>query len=215
MTVEAAYVFTDRGHGDLAAAGPADGLETRRGAIHPAPWTWLHQVHGADVVAVSRPGEHAGVEADAAVTVTPGVVLAVQAADCAPVLLLADGAVGVVHAGWRGLMAGVIEATLGALADLGAPAHGAVLGPCIRSRCYEFGPADLAAVAQKYGPEVQATTAWGTPALDLAASVKAACRAAGLGLADVGTCTACSPNHWSHRARGDVGRQALVAWLEP
>ncbi len=64
------------------------------------------------------------------------------------------------------------------------------------------------------GPEVRATTAWGTPALDVPAGVAAACRRLGIVLDDLGTCTACSPVHWSFRARADAGRQALVAWLE-
>jgi hypothetical protein len=68
-------------------------------------------------------------------------------------------------------------------------------------------------VAERYGPEVRATTAWGTDGLELAAGIASACSSLGVPLADDGTCTACSPRHWSHRARGDRGRQALVAWL--
>ena len=164
---------------------------------------------------VTEPGEGAGRQADAAVTTTAGCVLAVQTADCAPILLLADGGIGVVHAGWRGLEAGVIEAAAAALGALGSVVHTAVLGPCIRARCYEFGPAELDQVARRYGPTVRGTTSWGTPALDLAAGVAVAAERLGLTFDDGGTCTACSPRHFSHRARGDAGRQALVAWLEP
>ncbi|CAN5847819.1 peptidoglycan editing factor PgeF [soil metagenome] len=207
------HVATDRDHGDLAprAGGPA--LQQRREAVNSAPWTWLNQVHGATVVRVTRPGEHAGAAADAAVTAVRGVPISVQTADCAPVLLWADDAVGVAHAGWRGLMAGVIEATAAAMAALGHAPKGAVLGPCIRPRCYEFGADELEEVVRRYGPEVAATTGWATPALDLAAAVVAACSSIGLELVDDGTCTACSPRHWSHRAGGDPQRQALVAWL--
>lgn len=207
--------FTDVRHGDLAVGGDPEVLTARRRAIVDAPWTWLRQVHGARVVTVTEPGEHAGTEADAAVTAVPGAVVAVHTADCAPVLLVADGAVGVVHAGWRGLAAGVIEAAAGALSDLGHPASAAVLGPCIRPRCYEFDGPELDLVAERYGPTVRARTWAGTPALDVAAGVAAACRALGLELVDAGTCTACSPVHWSYRARGDAGRQALVAWVGP
>ena len=167
------------------------------------------------MVVVREPGQHAGATADAAVTSVPGVVLAVQTADCAPILLQADGGVGVVHAGWRGLVTGVIEAAVAAMADQGTPATGAVLGPCIRPRCYEFGPTELDLVAAAYGPTVRATTATGASALDLAAGVAEACRRLGLALVDDGTCTACSPQHFSHRARRDTGRQALVAWIGP
>jgi len=207
--------FTDVTAGDLAVAGDPDRLAARRRAVVDAPWTWLRQVHGARVVVVTEPGEHAGTEADAAVTAIPGAAVAVHTADCAPVLVLADGAVGVAHAGWRGLLAGVVEATAAALADLGHPPRSAVLGPCIRPRCYEFGPAELDLVADRYGPAVRAQTAWGAPALDVAAGVAAACAALDVPLVDHGTCTACSPVHWSHRARADRGRQALVAWVAP
>lgn len=209
------HVFTDVRHGDLAVGGDQAALTARRRAVVDAPWTWLRQVHGARVVTVTDPGEHAGVEADAAVTAVAGAVLAVHTADCAPVLLVADGAVGVAHAGWRGLVAGVVEATAAALAALGHPPRRAVLGPCIRPRCYEFGGPELDLVTERYGPAVRAETAWGSPALDVAAAVAAACGSLGLELDDAGTCTACSPVHWSHRARGDLGRQALVAWVAP
>jgi len=205
--------FTDRRHGDLRIDGDPAALAARRAALHPAPWTWLRQEHGDRVVVVTRPGEHAGAAADAAVTTTAGAPIAVHTADCAPVLLVGDGAVGVAHAGWRGLVAGVVEATAATMADLGHPPRAATLGGCIRARCYEFGEADLARVAARYGPGVAATTAWGTPALDVAAAVRAACDRLGVPLDDLGICTACSGDHHSHRARADRGRQALVAWL--
>lgn len=196
-------------------SGPPGAVASRRSAIATGPWTWLHQVHGAGVVVATSPGHQAGARADAAVTTTPGVVLAVHTADCAPLLLLADGGVGVVHAGWRGLLAGVVEATAAAMAAVGAPAQTAVLGPCIRAHCYEFGRVELDLVAERYGDVVRTTTSAGAPALDLAAGVAAACGALDLPLEDSGACTACSPRHFSHRARADTGRQALVARLDP
>ena len=209
--------WTTVADGDLAVATEPAVLAARRHAVAPHPWTWLHQVHGAEVVVVTEAGDGAGREADAAVTVVPGAVVAVQTADCVPVLLVGEGpagiGVGVAHAGWRGLAAGVIARTAEALAGLGTPAVAAACGPHIRARCYEFGGSDLAEVASRYGPSVVATTAWGTPALDVAAAVRAACSWSDLPLADAGTCTACSPVHWSYRARAEDGRQALVAWL--
>ncbi|MFN8017882.1 MAG: laccase domain-containing protein [Acidimicrobiales bacterium] len=207
--------WTTKADGDLAVGGDPAVLARRRAAVAPGPWTWLRQVHGAGVVRVAAPGEHAGAEADAAVTATPGAPIAVHTADCVPVLLLGDGAVGVVHAGWRGLAAGVIEAACAAMAALGAPATSVTCGPHIRARCYEFGAADLDAVAAACGDVVRSTTAWGTPALDLTAGVQATCDRLELPLHDTGHCTACSPVHHSHRARGEAGRQALVAWIEP
>lgn len=208
-------VATDHRHGDLALGGDPRLLAARRAAIVDAPWTWLRQVHGADVVTVTRPGEHAGARADAAVTVVPGAPLAILTADCCPVLVVADGGVGVAHAGWRGLLAGVVEATVAALDALGAPARSVQLGPCIGPCCYEFGVADLDLVAERYGPDVRSTTTDGRPALDLPAGIRVACDRLGLPFGDAGVCTATSPDHWSFRARADTGRQALVAWLEP
>lgn len=209
------FVFTDRSHGDLAVGSDPAVLAGRRAAVVNGPWTWLHQVHGASVVVAGRPGEHAGAVADAAVTVVPGVPVAVHTADCGPLVLLADGGVAVVHAGWRGLLAGVVEAAVTALAAQGRPPTAAVLGPVIGPHHYEFGRDDLRLLVDRFGPSVGATTAAGAPALDLPAAVAAALAEHGIALTDTGTCTGCSPDHWSHRVRGDRARQAVVAWLEP
>jgi YfiH family protein len=205
-------VFTDRSSGDLAVGSV--GVDARRRAIVDAPWTWLRQVHGARVVVVGEPGEHAGVEADAAVTAVPGAVLAVQVADCAPVALVGDAVVGVAHAGWRGLAAGVLPATVDAMRALGAGSITATLGPCIRPGCYEFGAEDLDAVAGVLGDHVRGVTTGGRAALDVPAAVRASLAAAGVeDVVDLGICTACSSEHWSHRARADRERQAVVAWI--
>ncbi|MCZ0814263.1 MAG: peptidoglycan editing factor PgeF [Pseudomonadota bacterium] len=103
----------------------------------------LDQVHSADVVAVDRPLEQRP-RADALVTASPGVAVAVLTADCQPVLL-ADakaGVVGAAHAGWRGALDGVLEATLDAMEDLGARRGdiSAVIGPTISQGAYEVGP---------------------------------------------------------------------------
>lgn len=207
---------TTRADGDLAVGLDPGLLAARRRAVVPGPWTWLRQVHGAEAVTVTGPGEHAGAAADAAVTAVPGAVLAVTTADCAPVVLVGDGAIGVAHAGWRGLEAGVVAATVEALAALGHPPRRAVIGPCIRAPRYAFGPADLDRLARRWGDAVRATTADGAPALDLAAGVRAALAEEGIhDVADDGSCTASDPDrYWSHRARGEAGRIATVAWLE-
>ena len=102
----------------------------------------VHQVHSADVVAVNAPLRDRP-RADALVTATPGLVLAVLTADCQPVLF-ADaraGVIGAAHAGWKGAKDGVLEATLDAMEALGATRAGitAVVGPCISQTAYEVG----------------------------------------------------------------------------
>ncbi len=180
----------------------------------PRPWTTLHQVHGRDVVVVTRPGEHAGAEADAAVTATPGCALAVRTADCAPIVLLGTRSVGVVHAGWRGLRAGVIEAAVDALRALDDHVVAAHLGPCIRAGCYEFAGPERGELVARFGPDAAATTGWGTPALDLAAAATVALAEAGVSSVEDGAgCTACDRRWFSHRARAEPGRFATVAWV--
>jgi hypothetical protein len=178
------------------------------------PWTWLHQVHGARVVVVERPGDCRGEEADAAVTTVPGAALAVLTADCAPVGLSSpEGVVAVAHAGWRGLMAGVLEAAIAAMRALGACEVQAALGPCIHPHAYRFSPTDLEFVVNRFGPAVQAVDCQGYPALDLPAAVRAALERSGASLAaDAGTCTHCSGAHWSWRARRETSRQATIAF---
>jgi YfiH family protein len=209
-----------QGHLGLARAGMAEDeparLEARRRAVVDLPWSWLHQVHGREVVSVEGPGRASGAhDADAMVTATRGLALAVLTADCAPIAMAsAEGVIGIAHTGWRGLLAGVIASTAQAMRRLGSGEITAVLGPCIRAGCYEFGPADLDVVAAALGDGVRSMTAWGTPALDLAAGVRSAAEAAGVTIeGDLGACTACSDTWFSHRARGDQARQATVIWM--
>lgn len=123
--------------------------------------------------------------------------------------------VGVAHAGWRGLVAGVLEATVSAMVDLGATTITADVGAHIRARCYEFSPAELDVVAGRYGDRVRSTTAWGAPALDVTEAVRAALEGVGVPVTDAGGCTACEPRrYFSHRARGDRGRHVSVVALE-
>ncbi|HTN81842.1 MAG TPA: polyphenol oxidase family protein [Acidimicrobiales bacterium] len=205
-------VATSVEDGDLAIATPPDVLAARRRAVVDLPWTWMKQVHGATVVRVDHPGEGAGREADAAVTAIPGAALAVQVADCAPVALVGSDAVAVAHVGWRGLVAGTLAATVQAM---GMGSIRAVVGPCIHAECYEFGAEALAAAEAAAGPRVRSCTSWGTPALDLVAGIGEQLRSCGVEVlaSPWDVCTACTPGYWSHRARGDTQRQAMVVWM--
>jgi YfiH family protein len=215
----AKVAFTGRAEGDMGHGGAAvvtvrPDVEQRRRAVVDLPWTWLRQVHGAHVVRVGEPGDAAGARADAAVTDRPGCALAVLTADCAPVAFASDeGVIGVAHAGWRGVLAGVIEATVDDMRALGATNVSAAIGPCIRPGCYEFGPTELDEVARHLGDTVRSTTRDGRPALDLPTAVHVALARAGVDDVDeAGTCTACSPQYFSWRAGKEQQRQAAVIW---
>ena len=121
---------------------------------------------------------------------------------------------GAAHAGWRGLLEGVIAATVATMRSLGAADIRATIGPCIRAECYEFGVPDLDRLVDRFDHTVGGTTRDGRPALDVPAAVRAALSEAGVdAIEDVDVCTACSGEHFSHRARGDKERQALVLWM--
>lgn len=113
--------------------------------VAPTSLCTVRQVHGAEVVLAREPQpQRPTTPADALVTDRPGITLGVLCADCAPVLL-ADpeaGVIGAAHAGWRGALAGVIEATVRVMAELGARPGGirAAIGPCIAQASYQVGP---------------------------------------------------------------------------
>lgn len=214
--------FTDRRGG--VSAPPFDSLnlsfeagpdsevrENRRRAaellgLSDLPWVPIRQVHAA---AMASPPVVGSPEADAVVLASSGDVAAILVADCAPVAVLGRGGVAAVHAGWRGLVAGVVEAACERLRASGMEPVMAVLGPCIRPCCYEFDPADRGAIEDRYGAAVRATTSSGRPAVDLPAAVRAALGS--LPVHDLGICTACSPDYFSYRRDGLTGRQALLA----
>jgi YfiH family protein len=179
----------------------------------PARWCWMEQVHGASVAVVDAPVVPAPT-VDALVTATRGLPLAVVTADCAPIVLASDDAVAVVHAGHRGLLAGVIARAADALRSVGKGEVHAALGPCIRAPRYEFGEHDLAPLVDAFGASVASRTQWGAPAFDVAAAVRVALERAGVDeLHDTGTCTAASRDHFSYRRDGVTGRQATIAVL--
>jgi YfiH family protein len=208
--------FTTRADGDLRIDGDPDELAATRAGLVDLPWTWLRQVHADRVVVVDEPGAGAGESADAAVTAVRGAVLAVHTADCGPIALVADGgAVAVAHAGWKGLASGVVAATVTRLGEVADGPVRAVVGSVIGPECYEFGAEDLERVVELLGPEVAGRTSAGAPALDLAAGIRVALERAGVSdVAFVGGCTACGPDLFSHRARVDTGRQAVLAWID-
>ena len=211
---------TERPDGDLALSGDPVLLAATRRRIVDRPWVWLDQVHGAEVVVLgpSQPIEEVcGARADGIVTGRRDVVIAAHSADCATVAMWApEGVIAVAHAGWRGLRAGVLAAVADVMRAAGATTIEAYAGPRICPRCYEFGEVELASMVERFGDAVVATAATGAPALDVASAVRIDLDRSEVRL--VGSspdCTSCEQDRlWSHRARHDTGRQALLVWID-
>jgi YfiH family protein len=191
----------------------------------PASLVGLTQVHGADVATVTEPwAPGAGPRADAAVTDRPGIMLGIVTADCAPVLFadMQAGVIGGAHAGWRGAVGGVLEATIAAMQALGAREIAAVVGPCIGQASYEVA-ADLRDAVLAYDPADADFFADGRPErwqFDLAGYCAARLRRAGLAqVAVTGHDTlALDSLFFSHRRRtlaggGPIGHQMSAITL--
>jgi YfiH family protein len=211
--------------GDHVGDDPAAVLENRRRFARscgagfprdPGGWVWLRQRHGPAVHVAGAPTSSSPPDADAAATDRARLPLAVVSADCAPVALLGDTAVAMVHAGHRGLIAGVLERAVDALGRLGSGRVRALIGPCICPAHYAIGPDDLARVVATFGPTVEARTTAGRPALDLRAAARVSLGRGGVtDVDDVGVCTFESPDHFSHRRERPSGRQASAVALAP
>ena len=127
-------------------------IAAARLGLAPERLVSCHQVHGTTVVTVERPWRRDGnPRADGMVTRVPGIALGVLAADCAPLLLVDPAArvIGAAHAGWRGALAGIVEATIAAMVAQGAQVERirAGIGPCIAQQSYEVGAEFAAAFA--------------------------------------------------------------------
>lgn len=177
-----------------------------------------YQVHGTRVLVVDEHTDRRALAteaADALVTTSRRVAVAVRVADCVPVLF-ADpeaGVVGAAHAGRVGLAAGVLPATVTALHRLGAGRLQAWIGPHICGECYEV-PARLQAEVCAVHPAARATTSWGTPSLDLGAAAAAQLDQLGCSVVRVDPCTRTTASLHSYRRDAAAsGRQAALAWL--
>jgi hypothetical protein len=151
-------VYSSLNIGVGSSDDPAAVAENRRRAagafgVGPERLTICYQVHSARVITVDRPFGPDRPQADGVVAVTPDLICGVLAADCAPILLAEPKArvVAAVHAGWRGALAGVIEAAVAAMVEKGAARERivAAVGPCIGPESYEVGLEFLAAFEAK------------------------------------------------------------------
>ena len=162
------------------------------------------QVHGADLLEVDEAASGVLGEADGLVTRRAGSVLAILTADCAPVVVRGDGGLAVLHAGWRGLVAGVLEMGLAAI----APARTAWVGPCIRSCCYAVGSEVVAAFERQNLPVAASDR------VDPSDAAVAVLEREGVtDVAVAAQCTHCDPNYFSYRRDGVTGRQGAFAAL--
>jgi len=202
--------------GDDPQAVAANREELIRHFALPSVPRWLRQVHGTHVVVEPANDEP---EADAAITVTPGVVLAVLTADCLPIVFCADDGseVGIAHAGWRGLAAGVIETTVAAMRT----SHNhllACLGPAAGPDAYEVGE-EVRSAFVECDPAAACAfvpTRPGHWLCDLHALARRRLEAAGIHrIQGGGFCTISDPAHFfSHRRDGITGRMASVVFLQ-
>ncbi|MCP5433681.1 MAG: peptidoglycan editing factor PgeF [Alphaproteobacteria bacterium] len=219
------------GSGDAREAVAANRAAAARALGLPdAPVLTCYQIHSARA-AIVREGfpPDAAPQADALATREEGLVLGVLAADCAPVLLADPRArvVAAAHAGWKGALGGILEASLAAMEELGATRAGirAAVGPAISGPAYEVGPefeqrfleADAANARFFVRPETAARARF-----DLPAYVRARLAAAGVGLVEtLGLCTYAGEDEFfsfrraTHRGEGDYGRNLSAIALAP
>jgi YfiH family protein len=211
--------FTYMNLGEHVGDDAADCRENRARlrSLLPAEPLWLHQVHGNTVV--EAPAAAPGVAADGAVACVPGAVIGVLTADCLPVLLCdrQGASVGVAHAGWRGLAAGVIENTVAKM-QVDPRQLLAYLGPAIGAGAYEVGD-DVRRVFVAADERAKAAFADRSPGKYLAdLYLLARQRLAKTGIMSVhggGFCTfAESGRFYSYRRDGPTGRMASLIWIE-
>ena len=203
---------------DCTGSGGWEGVLARAGS--PFPITVPRQVHGTRVLPMPVPDERP--EADGLVLDTPGRLAGIVTADCVPVLLVdaARHVAAAVHAGWRGMAAGILEAALTQVATLHGSASReleAAIGPAAGGCCYEVGPEVAAAFSARTGDLTAA--AWHAGArrqhVDLRQAAALLLRASGVAeVAILGPCTVCGSGYHSFRRDGSgTGRQlSFVGW---
>ncbi len=189
----------------------------------------LYQVHSAEALVVEAPFAERP-RADAMATRVPGLALGILTADCGPILFAdpVNRVVGAAHAGWKGALTGVIEATLAAMEGLGAARTGivAVLGPTIGAQAYEVGP-EFRERFEAADPDnaryFAASPERASHSLfDLPAYIVARLERAGIGeVANLGLCTYADPDRFfsyrrtTHRGEADYGRLVSAIAVTP
>lgn len=173
-------------------------------SIH-GPIVFMNQTHSADVCVVQD--DVATPNCDALITTTPRLSLAVQVADCIPLLLRSKEVVAAVHVGRKGLMNGISEKTISIMREMSDSDISAVIGPHICALCYEVGQ-DLFDGVKASRPDACATTRNGRPSLDLRTSLANELEELGVEVSHDLRCTVESPELYSYRRDGVTGRFA-------
>jgi YfiH family protein len=210
------WTFTEQVSG-AAVAFAGRGAEHSREAVltrltgEVRQVAWARQVHSARALP-AQPGECG--EGDALVSRAGGLALSIVTADCVPVLLAGPAAIAAAHAGWRGIAAGVVGATVAAMGEDSAALQ-AWIGPAIGPCCYETGPDVAAQVAAASDPAIVTTGPAGRPHLDLQQAVRRQLQAAGLNQIRVlPLCTRCEAAilHSYRRDGKAAGRNHAFIW---
>lgn len=191
---------------DAGAVSQNRAIVAAAAGYDPANLRLARQVHGADAREVTADDETVVGDADVLVTSQPAVVLGILTADCTPVVVAGRARVAIAHAGWRGLVAGAVEAALEAVGDVEA----AWVGPSIHACCYEVGPEVVEAFTSKGLPVA------GADRVDPGRAATFALHRAGVTrVASSTECTSCDDRYFSYRRDGSTGRQGAFVGLLP
>jgi YfiH family protein len=175
------------------------------------PIQYMSQVHGNRVAIIEEVSDE-DPTADALVTGIPGISLAVQVADCIPLLLHSDQSVAAVHVGRKGLVNGVATAAIDVMREMGSSEITAIIGPSICGSCYEVSQEIHDEVVAVH-PDARAETFQGTPALDLPRALRTVLEKLKISIVDESRCTLEDVNLYSYRRDGVTGRQAGIITL--
>mgnify|MGYP003330162264 FL=1 len=197
----------------LHVGDEASSVRQNRASLEKAmgPIQFMNQVHG-DRIAVIEAVTDVDPTCDALVTGIRNISLAVQVADCIPLLLTSREVVAAVHVGRRGIVNEITRKTINLMRDMGAQGIAAIIGPAICGMCYEVSQ-DVYEEVITLHPFAESKTRQGTLALDLPAALRSVLSDEGVGIVNKFTCTFESTDHFSYRRDGVTGRQAGIISL--
>lgn len=213
------FLFTNRTGGTSTGEFASLNLGTHvgDGAVHVhanrallqgecGPIQYMNQVHGNRVAIIESVTDE-DPTADALVTSIAGISLAVQVADCIPLLLHSAESVAAVHVGRKGLVNGVTLKTLQVMREMGSTEITAIIGPSICGSCYKVSQEIYDEVIALH-PEAASKTSYGAVSLDLPAALRTVLQSEGVNIVDKFRCTLENDDLFSYRRDGVTGRQA-------